>query len=70
MLQAESTTRETNCIGTVLYVMGIIDEDKYIWRNYKKWRKNIIDKFLEQLVRIEQPEKGAIFVIRNIEHRV
>jgi hypothetical protein len=64
-------SRETNCIGTVLYVFGAIDEDRFIGDGEDGWSFGIVERFLSKLERISSPREGAILVIRGqekIEH--
>ncbi|MBI2572442.1 hypothetical protein HYV86_01155 [Candidatus Woesearchaeota archaeon] len=61
---ARLTTRETetNCVGTLLYVLGLVNKDKYVDEDHLEW------KYFLNLLRISnltQPTPGAIAVISS-----
>jgi len=64
---AKSTTRETNCIGTALYVKGYIDEDRIIdyHEGTRKGESKLIDTVLSQMKLIDNPQEGALLVITS-----
>ncbi|MBS3087237.1 hypothetical protein J4226_01450 [Candidatus Pacearchaeota archaeon] len=62
---AKSTTVGTNCIGTVLYVLGILDSDTYVGSGERRWESGIVDGLLKQMIKIDNPKEGAILVIRK-----
>lgn len=49
----------TNCIGTALFLTGIVDKDKYLDSDGVK------REILPNLKRLEQPEEGAIVTWEN-----
>ncbi len=68
---AKSTCEPTNCIGTVLYVLGVIDEDSYVGFGENRYSEGIVDKLLERMIRVDKPQIGAIILISSgyrIEH--
>tara|TARA_Y100000310_G_C20652866_1_gene800407 strand:+ start:377 stop:760 length:384 start_codon:yes stop_codon:yes gene_type:complete len=68
MQNAKSTKGETNCIGTILYVSGVIRKDEYLGTDSRRWRNRIVDKFLDKLVPINKPIEDSVLVIRD-KHR-
>ena len=67
---AESTRSGTNCIGTVLYVLGVSNYDTYIGSGEKRWEDGIVENLLEKMIKIQTPKEGAVLVIRGdrVEH--
>lgn len=65
MQLAKSTkSGESNCVGTTLYVLGVLDKDNYATRKFA-------ENYLESITRIPEAEEGAILVLRNwnsLEH--
>jgi hypothetical protein len=67
---AKSTDVKTNCIGTVLYVLGVSDDDTYIGAGEKRWEDGIVDGLLKRMTKVDKPQEGAVLVISGwrVEH--
>lgn len=67
---AELSSKGKNCIGTVLYVLGILDYDTYIGPGEKRWENGIVNQLLNKMTKVDSPQEGAILVIRGsrVEH--
>jgi hypothetical protein len=70
MESAKSNRGYVNCIGTILFVLGVIEEDSYVGNGEKRWESGIVDDLLNKMEKIDQPKEGAILVIRDyrVEH--
>jgi hypothetical protein len=61
----DRTKQEPNCIGTVLYIFGIIRKDEYLGSESRRWKNGIVDEFLDKLVPINKPVEGAVLVVQE-----
>jgi hypothetical protein len=67
---AKLTTKLTNCLGTIYFIKGFSNKDRYLGIGEKRWHSGLFDEFLESMVKIEHPCEGAVFIIRGnyVEH--
>jgi hypothetical protein len=65
----QSAESRVNCIGTVLYVLGVTKAQRYVGAGEKSWEDGIVDDFLNRLTKTESPRKGAVLVIRSLFSR-
>lgn len=65
MEQAKETRVKTNCIGTVLYILGLSKTDTYVGFGEERWDEGIVDDLLNQMTKVAEPQAGGLLVLRD-----
>jgi hypothetical protein len=64
IIETLTNSRNSNCIGTILYICGVIEKDEYVGLGEKRWIDGFVDNYLNTLVKLDEPKPGSIVVVR------